>query len=197
MLIYNVGDKMLDYFDENYIPNERWSYIENSPYHYISDYGRIFSTHTGKILSEIDNGNGYKTIRIRNNKNGRYKHHYLHRLVAKYFICDNADNNMQVNHIDRNRANNHFSNLEWVTPKQNRAHSYKQCQMGVLANINKLRGVDWHEGDHLYRVTMRINGKKYYLKGFKSKNNAYHCYHATFTEWWGFEPFDKRLMPDD
>lgn len=188
---------MLDYYDEKYIPNENWKQITCSKHHYISDFGRVFSTHTNKILAELDNGSGYKTLRIRNNKNGKYKHHYIHRLVAKYFIEDCTIKNIQVNHKDFNRWNNHVSNLEWVTPKENRKHAYKSCQMGALKNNNALRGVEWHDGDSLFRASMRINGKKYYLKGFEKRNNAYHCYHQTFKEWWGFEPFDIRLIPVD
>lgn len=46
----------------------------------------------------------------------------VHRLVAETFIR-NPDNLSQVNHIDENKQNNHISNLEWVTPKQNCEHS--------------------------------------------------------------------------
>lgn len=41
-----------------------------------------------------------------------------HRLVALQFI-PNPENKPEVDHIDRNRQNNHVSNLRWVTHQEN------------------------------------------------------------------------------
>lgn len=46
----------------------------------------------------------------------------IHRLVAQLFV-PNPDNKPQVNHIDRCRHNNHYSNLEWVTQAENNEHA--------------------------------------------------------------------------
>lgn len=44
--------------------------------------------------------------------------HCVHRLVAKTFV-PNLDNKPFVNHIDENTLNNNYTNLEWVTQKEN------------------------------------------------------------------------------
>lgn len=44
---------------------------------------------------------------------------FLHRLVAKYFCKKPNKNCIYVDHVDRNTFNNHFTNLRWVTPKEN------------------------------------------------------------------------------
>ena len=46
----------------------------------------------------------------------------MHRLVAEAFI-PNIDNKPEVNHKDRNPANNAVSNLEWVTKQENMDHA--------------------------------------------------------------------------
>jgi hypothetical protein len=55
-------------------------------------------------------------------KNGEPKICNVHRLVALHFI-DNPNNKPEVNHIDGNRENNHYLNLEWCTRKENALHS--------------------------------------------------------------------------
>lgn len=62
---------------------------------------------------------GYKRIGLR--KNGKTKNWYIHQLVARAFI-PNPLSKPEVNHIDCNKANNHISNLEWCTKKENMRH---------------------------------------------------------------------------
>ena len=43
----------------------------------------------------------------------------IHRLILHAFNPTDNEENLQVNHIDHNRANNKISNLEWTTASQN------------------------------------------------------------------------------
>lgn len=53
--------------------------------------------------------------------NGCYKRVYIHRSVALAFL-ENPEGKPIVNHKDRNRQNNHISNLEWATASENVRH---------------------------------------------------------------------------
>ena len=107
----------------------------------VSNYGRIRSLDRmvkgrcgglqlkrGKIMILEKGRNGY--IRVSLKKDGKYKHHSVHRLVYETFI-GTIPEGMQVNHIDEDKTNNFVfvnpdgsvdlekSNLNLMTPKEN------------------------------------------------------------------------------
>ncbi len=63
----------------------------------------------------------------------------VHRLVAIAFI-PNPKRKPQINHIDGNRFNNSWSNLEWATGRENQDHAVRTglCPRGEEINTNKL-----------------------------------------------------------
>lgn len=109
----------------------RWRSLPNYPYYDISDTGLIqsYQRSSDGILLSPSKGNqrGYLSFWMCNEK-GR-KTMYVHRLVAELF-CDKPENATQVNHKDGDVLNNHYTNLEWVTSKQNIQHRFTSlnCQ---------------------------------------------------------------------
>ena len=95
---------------EHYITTKNYSDYE------VSNLGNVRNKRTGTVRKQTDR-KGYRKIRI----NGRDVS--IHRLVADSFF-DGDHSDLQVNHIDGNKANNHISNLEWVTPSENVKHAY-------------------------------------------------------------------------
>ena len=58
--------------------------------------------------------------------NGTYKSFRVHRVIASLFVEHDSNNKyLEVNHIDGNKHNNHFKNLEWVTRRENTIHAHK------------------------------------------------------------------------
>lgn len=55
-------------------------------------------------------------------KNARIQ---FHRLVYMYHTKEFIPENLYINHIDGNKCNNHFSNLELVTQSENIQHAYR------------------------------------------------------------------------
>lgn len=67
---------------------------------------RLLTPYLGK------DGNLQVTMRY----NGKPSTHYVHTLVATAFI-PNIKNQINVRHIDGNKLNNNYKNLEWSSPK--------------------------------------------------------------------------------
>lgn len=79
--------------------------------------GLIRNAQTKHNLKAGLGGVGYFTVAL------NHKTHSVHRLVAAAF-CDNTNNKPYVNHIDGNKQNNHYVNLEWCTPSENEKHAH-------------------------------------------------------------------------
>jgi hypothetical protein len=82
--------------------------------------GKVFHKRIGKILKP--KGDRYYELCL--TKQGKLKKVYIHRLVAQAFI-PNPNNKAEVNHMDGNKVNNHISNLEWCTSKENKKHAWE------------------------------------------------------------------------
>ena len=50
---------------------------------------------------------------------------FTHTLVALKYIGDPPTDKHEIDHKDNNRANNHYTNLEWVTKSENHLRAYK------------------------------------------------------------------------
>lgn len=81
--------------------------------------GRLLNLKARLKKSRID-GKGYAVVSL--GKNNKMVSYLVHRLVAEAFI-PNPNNKPEVNHKDGNKLNNHVSNLEWVTKKENETHA--------------------------------------------------------------------------
>lgn len=117
--------------------NERWAEIKGwEGKYYISDHGRFKSLkgyRDTKSSEYITLGscqpNFYPTVMLRDH--GRKLTVRIHRLVAEYFLVKRAGDQC-VNHKDGNKKNNHYSNLEWVTYKQNVNHAFNSGLINIL-----------------------------------------------------------------
>ena len=104
------------------------------PLYYVSKCGRVYREPTkwDKTNELVEVG---QSPRGGNEENGRYMSVnislkdesgkflkqikvYTHRLIAETFL-EKPSNDVEVNHIDKNKLNNTLSNLEWLTHKEN------------------------------------------------------------------------------
>lgn len=92
--------------------------IEGFTGYFINESGAITSYRRKNpiVLKQQVNIDGYYVVILYTGKKGYMRR--VNRLVAQAFI-PNPDNLEVVNHIDHVKTNNHVSNLEWCTCKEN------------------------------------------------------------------------------
>ena len=91
----------------------------------IDEDGNVYSKNyrrTGKTkkLKLFGNGHGYLCVGLYKDRKRKTKK--VHRLLAEAYLSDFC-NELDVDHIDRDRQNNNLSNLRMVTEQQNKWNS--------------------------------------------------------------------------
>ena len=111
-------------------------------------HGNVVNDEKKTVLKgTIDKTGGYRYYHIKNDE-GVKKRMLGHRLVALALI-PNPEQKEMVDHIDRNKLNNHISNLRWATNSEN--------QINTCMRPRKIKGDGYR---HIRERTM--NGKQYY-----------------------------------
>lgn len=135
--------------------NEKIKRIDGYKDYFITESGRVFSQRRrGKEkqyrLHEIKPkypGDLYphKYLNVCLINDDGYKYFMVHRLVAIYFVPGYFEGAV-VNHKDGNNRNNHASNLEWVTQRDNIHQSYKDSGLDQTRNYKIWQLFDVNQG---------------------------------------------------
>lgn len=84
----------------------------------IYEDGRIWSYKTKRWLKPKKEPKGYYRVRLSDNENVK-KDYYLHRIVYESVTGQPIPEGMQVNHINEDKTDNRFENLNLMTCKEN------------------------------------------------------------------------------
>ena len=119
------------------LEGENWKDIlEFEGYYQVSNMGRVKSLHrvihksNGRIMTfkpkillvNKHYKNNYNSVFLR--VFDKFKRKSLHRAVAECFL-EPIENKTEINHIDSDKSNNRFDNLEWVNRGENQSHMSK------------------------------------------------------------------------
>lgn len=115
---------------------EEFKEINDFKDYLIGNLGTVISLKKGRRILKPwkTSNNRYLTIGL--SKNGETYRKDIHRLVAEHFVFRPEGKNV-VNHIDHNTFNNSYTNLEWVTTRENIHHSYST--MSQVRNERKCK----------------------------------------------------------
>lgn len=112
-----------------YIEKEIWKPANGLEDKYeVSNYGNVRNKY-GRIFTPKKANNGYLRTSL------GMKRDYTHRIVAQHFV-DNPFSLPEVNHIDGDKTNNYYKNLEWVNRKQNCEHA---SRTGLINRTSEAR----------------------------------------------------------
>ena len=137
--------------------------VETDPPH------RIRRKRDGLILKlTLHKATGYVLVSLNGEK------YYYHRILAKHFI-PNPDDLPQVDHIDRDKANNALENLRWVNRSENLSNrskftlqkrEYVDHAPNDIIEIRTFNDFEYPENRYFFcgendRVVMRVNDHKW------------------------------------
>lgn len=163
---------------------ERWLSLENfdgeiwkdvvgfDGVYEISNYGRVKSQNYGILIRKprINKG-GYETVRLW--KDAKAKFYLIHRLVFSHFLGE-LNENLVIDHIDGNKVNNHYSNLQQIT---SRANTNKAVSNKYMKGVKKVNNGGY------YTASMNVKYKRYYLGCFKTIEEANEAYNKAVYEY--------------
>ncbi|MDA1658841.1 NUMOD4 domain-containing protein [Bacillus cereus group sp. TH153LC] len=98
----------------------KWASIKGFTNYEISNCGNVRNVLTGRTLKNVKTKTGYLQVTLR--CEGESTNIRIHRLVADHFLPRKPTSNC-VNHLDGDKGNNHFSNLEWTSSYLNNRHA--------------------------------------------------------------------------
>lgn len=122
-------------------------------FYLVSEFGEVYSNITKKFLKPFTDGKrGYLQVRL-TPVGGKPQNMRIHRLVAEIYV-PNPDNKPEVNHLDMDILNNHYSNLEWVTNQENMTHRKRNSVIQKLTYEQKCEILELWKSGRYYQKTL-------------------------------------------
>jgi hypothetical protein len=128
-------ERELEWYEYN------WTTVPGFENYEISDFGVIRNKKTKYELKPGVDRYGYLYQKLRKPGSRKTYRVAIHRAVAMMFVNDEdhtaEDDRCEVDHIDRDKTNNNWWNLEWVTPRENKARYWaiKRAEMRKLEKV--------------------------------------------------------------
>lgn len=133
--------------------------VKDYPKYKINQSGQVVNTKTGHSMSWVDNGKGYKMVKLYSEEKPKGRFCLVHRLVMSTF--NPISEQMDVNHIDGNKSNNLLQNLEWVTKSNNTRHAHLTGLFKNKLTIEQVQEIKAIKNTEVARVV----GERYGVRG--------------------------------
>ena len=140
--------------------------IKSLPHYTMSSVGKKRKFES-RIISQRSVAQGYLQVTLY--KSGKSKQCLVHRLILITFTSDKQG--LEVNHKDENKTNNHLSNLEWVTSKENCNYGTRNMRLSASK-----KGLDTAKCCDRIGLLNPNSVKVYALNKDMTINSIYSCY---------------------
>lgn len=110
----------------------KWKLLNNYQNYLISEYGDVKNKKKKKLLKPTINKKGYLRVDLSYNKSL-----LVHKLVYETFV-GKINNELVIDHIDGNKKNNHYSNLQQITSKENTRKGNRCKKIKMKDNVNNV-----------------------------------------------------------
>ncbi len=144
--------------------DEEWRSVHED--YLVSESGVVRRTKGGRSKSRClklsVHRQGYLRVWIYINS-GYRKQILVHELVAEAFIGPKPDG-YEVNHKDCDKSNNHYSNLEYVLPIENKRHSLGMGNLPAIITADDVREMRklYDSGEKTITELAEMFGMKYH-----------------------------------
>ena len=148
---------------------ENWKDIVDFPNYEVSDLGNVRNKRNKFVLKPREDKatNKYTRYIVNISKDGgKQLNRKVHRLVAEAFI-PKVEGKDEVDHIDRNPANNAVTNLRWATRAEN-------CKNTGIRSDNTTgeRNIYFNKERNKWQVKYMVNGKEKYCGAYLTLEDA-------------------------
>ena len=151
-----------------------WKEIDGFERYEVSNDGRVRNKMTGDVLKPARDQNNYRSVLLyRSGKQTRKK---LHRLVASAFVA-NPDNKPEVDHIDNDKSNNHYTNLRFATRHENNFNTQKRASAS-----SRYKGVCRDSKHNKWLARIQVGGLRINIGSYDDEIEAAICYDAYAVE---------------
>lgn len=163
----------------------------------VSECGRVFSkdrsinsnnysyNKKGKELTSFLNKSGYKYVML--SVDSKRKNIPVHKLVANAFLNHiPCGYKLTIDHIDGNKENNHFLNLQEISSVGNVRKHFLQTNKKIGVCFNKTHG--------LYQSRIAIDKKRYLIGYFNKEQDAINSYKRVYECYINNEDFKKEIL---
>jgi hypothetical protein len=149
--------------------DEIWKHIKGyEGFYMINNLGVIMNTN-GKVLKQSISTDGYYVLGLC--KFGKRTNFRVHVLMAINFLSHIPTKNIVVDHKDNNPLNNHLSNLQVITTRENTSKDRFRKKY-----TSKYLGVYWHKHAKKWCASFGVGKKTINLGYYHNEIDAHNAY---------------------